>query len=57
MGGRLILTTIQVTLIFRKELTGDEVEILLDRLKDQYRSHDLFVDLLLDEYVYKDVEV
>ena len=57
MGGRLQLTSIQVTLVFKEEWTDEDVEKLMQGLEGHFQSNSLFIGAYLDEKSIKDVEV
>lgn len=57
MGGRLMLTTVQVTMVFKGEWSDEEVEKFMEELRAKYQSNTLFVEALLDENTVTDVEV
>jgi len=53
----LLLTTIQVTFVFKEEWADEDVKIFMMRLRASFRGDDLFVDILLNERSTKEVEV
>ena len=57
MGGRWIITTVQVTFILRGEQDEKERETFVEELKEHYLQGDKVIDVLLDDSSTKDVEV
>lgn len=57
MGGRLNLTCIQVTFVFKGEQSDEAVTEFVNKLKDDWKDDPELVDVLLDEKYLKDVEV
>lgn len=57
MGGRWMITTVQVTFIIKGELDDDQVKKYVALLRTQGVKVDMLLDVLLDESSVKDIEV
>ena len=57
MGGRWLVTTVQVTFILKGELDKEARVKFFEWLREQYVASGVALDVLLDEHTTQDVEV